>query len=338
MNIQNNVDLLNLNSFHLKVFAKRFIEIFVDYDFVELAKLYDSLQKPVYILGGGSNTLFKGNFEGTIVKISNKGITKTFENGNEVHYEVAAGENWDAFVRRCIFEGLYGVENLLDIPGQVGSSPIQNIGAYGMDVSQSIIKVKVIELSTGKDHTFKNEQCGFGYRESNFKNQWKGRFVVKSVEFKLTRNGELKTGYGDIQKCLLNKGVHNPNLEQLSDCISEIRSAKLPSPDKIGNAGSFFKNPIVDNLHLKSILTSFPYMVTYPIDSQRSKVAAGWLIENAGLKGLVIGGAKVHENQALVIINHKFATYSDIIALKDEVIKQVQIKYGITLEPEVNIV
>lgn len=338
MRIEKNFDLTGFNSFHLQVKANQFVELQNDDDFDSIASVIEKDAGPLYILGGGSNTLFKGDYAGTIVKVSNLGITKIFEGDENVDFHVAAGENWDSFVRFTIAQGLYGIENLIDIPGQVGSSPVQNIGAYGMEASQSILRVHARDLTSGAKLVFENKDCGFGYRESNFKSIWSGRYIISAVDFRLYKYGLLKVDYGDIRKCLAQSGVSEPDIKQLSNCISQIRASKLPSPEVFGNAGSFFKNPIVPKTEAELLKTRFPNIISYPIDNAFTKLAAGWLIDNAGLKNHSVGGAKVHENQALVLINFKDAKPVDVLNLMMFVVESVLLKFGVRLEPEVNIV
>lgn len=334
-----NFDLTSYNSFKINISAAKFIEFDSKEDYRILTDKPTIFEKPVYILGGGFNTLFTQNFEGTILKISNKGLRVIEDNDSFRKIEVGAGETWNDLVNYTLDNELYGLENLIDIPGNVGSAPIQNIGAYGAEIADSIESVNFHYFETGKECSFNNHECKFGYRSSIFKTELKGKVVIKSVIFKLYKKGELKLGYGDIKLCLKNKKIANPSIKDIASIVSGIRASKLPDPKEIGNAGSFFKNPIIDSRLFDELKNKYEDIVFYPLSDGKLKIAAGWLIERAGWKGRYKGNAAVHYKQSLVLINiNNKATGKDILDLAIAVIDGVYQKFQIRLEPEVNIV
>jgi len=338
MEIISNKDLSQLNSFKIKVVAENFIELNNEADFIDLQANWRNIIKPIYILGGGNNTLFISNFQGTVIKISNKGIS-SIDNNADVLVSVKAGEDWNNLINFSLSKSLFGLENLIDIPGQVGSTPIQNIGAYGVEVQEYIEEVIALDIENGSFKTFSNSDCKISYRSSIFKTDLRDKFIIYEVVFKLKKHGKLKLDYGSITEKLKSKGIAKPNQLELSQCISEIRASKLPDPKIIGNAGSFFKNPLVNEekyFHLKNI---FPQMMSYKLNENCYKIAAGWLIENAGWKGKEMGSAAVHKDQALVIINKNGeASGEDIMHIANEIIISIKDIYDIFLEPEVNII
>lgn len=333
-----NFELAEYNSFKINIKAKKFIEFQDPLDY-KLLKLKPSLfVPPIYILGGGFNSLFTKDFEGTILKISNKRLKVLEENDDFRVIEVGAGEDWNDLVNYCLINNLYGLENLIDIPGNVGSAPIQNIGAYGAEVSDVIESVNIYYLENGEPEIFTKKECEFGYRTSIFKTKLQGKVIIKSVIFKLFKSGKLKLDYGDIKKILEKNGITNPNIKDVAKAVSEIRSTKLPDPNIIGNAGSFFKNPIIDSEFHSELKASIPELISYPLEDGNYKIAAGWLIEKSGWKGRNMGSAAVHHQQALVLINSNGkATGKEIIDLANTIIEDVKEKFGVILEPEVNI-
>jgi UDP-N-acetylmuramate dehydrogenase len=335
LNIQKNISLKNYNTFGIEAIASTFVQINTQEEFRELASIYNNLPKPIYILGSGANTLFTKDFKGTIININNKGIKLLHEDKNEVIVEVQAGEIWNDLVEFCVNNNYYGIENLVAIPSTVGASAIQNIGAYGMEAKDSIFKVKYIDLQTFKTIVLNNNECEFGYRNSIFKNKLEGKVIILSVLFKFYKNAKLKLSYGSILDELKHQNITSPTLEQITTIIRNIRNSKLPDPKIIGNAGSFFKNPIIDNIDLEILKVKFPKIVYYPINENKSKLAAAWLIENANLKGFQKGGAAVHKNQSLVIINKDSATSSDIVELSKYIQQKIKSLYNINLYPEV---
>lgn len=289
------------------------------------------------ILGGGSNVLFAGNYQGLVLKNEIQGRQIVADHGNEVLVTIGAGENWHATVLWAVEQGLGGIENLSLIPGTVGAAPIQNIGAYGAELEQVFVSLQAFDLSEGKLVTLSHSDCRFGYRDSIFKQEGKGRFVIVSVTMKLSRNKPVNIGYGDIAAVLDRKGISNPDYKAVSEAVIEIRSSKLPDPKEIGNSGSFFKNPGVDSVLAASIQHDNPGLKTFAAGEGRTKLPAGWLIEAAGWKGYRKGDAGVHQKQALVLVNYGSATGAEIMELAHQIQADVQQKFGVMLEMEVNL-
>ena len=293
-------------------------------------------QIPYFILGTGSNVLFTKPFEGLIIKMEVIGIKKTNETATDVFLSVGAGENWHHFVSYCVQKGWGGIENLSLIPGTVGASPIQNIGAYGVEVEESIESVTALDTQTNQWITLSNSQCAFGYRNSLFKKE-KNRYLITTVQFILKKQHQLRTDYGSIKEILHEKNIKNPSLADLSNAIVQIRTSKLPNPAKLGNAGSFFKNPSVSKTNFEKLKTDFPELIAYPISDDTYKLAAGWLIENCGWKGVRKGNVGCYDKQSLVIVNYGQATGKEIYDFSEEIIQSVLTKFNIVLEREVNI-
>jgi UDP-N-acetylmuramate dehydrogenase len=289
--------------------------------------------KPFFILGGGSNVLFTGNFDGTIIHARNKGIEIMHETNENILVRVAAGEIWDDFVSWAVERNIFGIENLSLIPGTVGASAVQNIGAYGMEAAQSIYAVHATHIETLVQKTFLASECQFGYRHSVFKTAHARNYCITDVEFHLHKHGKFLLDYGDLhQKFIQQK---EQNLRSLRQVICDIRNQKLPNPQITGNAGSFFKNPLISQEQFDELHRKFPTIVHYNAAHKQVKVAAGWLIDNLGLKGFRIGGAQVHSQQALVLINTGTATSADIVQLAEEIQHRVLQAYNIRIEPEV---
>lgn len=293
--------------------------------------------KPQLILGGGSNMLFTKNFEGVVLKNEILGKTTLKETEKEVFIQVGAGENWHEFVLHCVNKNLGGIENLSLIPGNVGASPMQNIGAYGVEIKDVFSSLHALNLQTLEIEEFENEDCNFGYRESIFKNTHKGKYIITSVTFKLQKEPIFNTSYGAIEAQLDTMGVTEPSVKAISDAVIAIRTSKLPDPKEIGNAGSFFKNPVIDKKSFEVLLDKFPSIAHYPQPDGQVKIAAGWLIDQLGWKGKTIGEYGVHKNQALVLVNYGESEGRDIYNLSSEIIDSVKETYGIELEREVNI-
>jgi UDP-N-acetylmuramate dehydrogenase len=289
------------------------------------------------ILGGGSNMLFTKDFEGLVLKneISGKEIVKETE--KEVFIKAGAGENWHEFVLFCVSKNWGGIENLSLIPGNVGASPMQNIGAYGVEIKDVFHSLEALNLETLKIETFSKEECRFGYRESIFKNSHKGKYIITSVTFELQKQPVFNTSYGAIESQLKEMNVSKPSVRAISEAVIAIRSSKLPDPRIIGNAGSFFKNPVISGIQFNSLKTQFPQIANYPQKDGTVKIAAGWLIDQMGWKGKTIGSYGVHKNQALVLVNYGGAIGKDIYDLSSRIIQSVSETYGITLEREVNL-
>lgn len=289
------------------------------------------------VLGGGSNLLFTGDFDGLVLHMVNKGIEVLEEDNTHSVVRVQAGEVWDDFVNWSTERTLYGIENLAAIPGSVGAAPVQNIGAYGAEVKDVVVSVEMVMLETGEPLTLTRAECDFGYRTSIFKRDLRGQAIITSVVFRLTKSGLLNTGYGDVQKMLGTSGILDPRPADVAAVIRAIRSSKLPDPSITGNAGSFFKNPVIDDTEADALLKLHPDLPSWPQPYGSVKVAAGWLIEQCGLKGFRMGNAAVHEKQALVLVNAGGATGLEVVALANHIIKTVWLQFGIRLEPEVNI-
>ncbi len=336
MKIESNKSLKALNSFGIDVCADRYLSIENE---KELLAFCSENDRDSYLpLGGGSNVLFTQNSTKTVLQIGIKGIQTTKVEGIHSYISVGAGENWHSFVLWCIENNLGGVENLSLIPGNVGTAPIQNIGAYGVEIKDVFYSCKALNTKNLEIETIFLEEASFGYRNSIFKSRAKGKYIITEVTFKL-RNQEhlLKTAYGAIQNQLKSKEISTPTIQDISDAIIEIRQQKLPNPEEIGNAGSFFKNPIVQKELFTSIQKQYPDMPFYPIDEETIKIPAGWIIETLGYKGIKRGNYGVHKNQALVLVNYGGADGAAIYALAKEIQEKVAEKFKIPLEMEVNI-
>ena len=336
MHIQNNISLKPYNTFGIDVVAKHFIEI---NDFNELIAVLSSKKYPEkLILGGGSNMLLTKNQEKLVVHINLKGIEILAQDDDYVTLQVMAGENWHEFVLWCMDNDFGGIENLSLIPGNVGTAPIQNIGAYGVELKDSFLSCDALALTSLKHHTFNKDACNFGYRDSIFKKQEKGKYIITSVTFKLTkRNHKLNITYGTISSELESIGIKNPTIQDISKAIIAIRESKLPNPKEIGNSGSFFKNPVISKKQFNTLVKSFEDIPCYPISDNEVKVPAGWLIEKAGFKGKRFGNYGVHKKQALVLVNYGNAKGEDILNLSRLIQKTVKRIFGISIDAEVNI-
>ncbi len=333
--IQSHISLKPHNTFGMEVEAAHFCQLD---DTAQLPALLASSAYqagPVLWLGGGSNLLLTRDYPGLVVKVALGGIRLLEESADSVLVEAAAGENWHDFVRYSLQQGWYGLENLSLIPGTVGACPVQNIGAYGVEVKDRIAQVVCADLqANGKPLLLENADCHFAYRDSVFKQEAAGRLLVTAVRFRLSRQPQLKTGYGDIQQELEKRGIQQPTPLDVSDVVMAIRASKLPDPAVLGNAGSFFKNPVIEQSQADALLQRFPALPHYPAGPGRVKLAAGWLIEQAGLKGYRQGDAGVHARQALVLVNHGLASGSQMWALARHVQETVRQRYGVELEAE----
>lgn len=334
--VQYDFSLKSLNSFGMDVKASAFTEITSETQIAGLLRLMNVSEKPSIILGGGSNILFTRDFDGLVVHIATKGIEIVDEDEDFAYVRAMAGENWDAFVRFCISRNFGGLENLSLIPGNVGSAPIQNIGAYGAEIKDSFYMLDAVSVKTGEFREFYLPDCQFGYRQSVFKSELKGQYIILSVVFKLSKKPVFNTSYGSVGDFLKERNMP-VNLQNISYAISEIRRSKLPDPVELGNAGSFFKNPVVSQKHFKDLLVEYPDMPSYP-SGEQVKVPAGWLIEKCGWKGFRDGDAGVHARQALVLVNYGNATGTQILDLAHLIIESVKQRFEIDIEPEVNII
>lgn len=322
------------NTFGVDAQADTYIEITSEVALIEALKKFPS----PFVLGGGSNMLLTKNIENPVFHIQLKGISVEKETDDFVWVKAQAGENWHEFVLYTLEKDWGGLENLSLIPGNVGTAPVQNIGAYGVEIKDVMDSCEAIHIHTQQKHIFTNSQCKFAYRESIFKNEEKGRYIIVSVTFKLTKkNHVLHTEYGDIQRILSEKGITNPCPIDVSQAVISIRESKLPNPKEIGNSGSFFKNPIVKRTDFEHIQKQFPKMPFYEVDAEHVKIPAGWLIDTCGLKGYRRGDAGVHQKQALVLVNYGNANGSEILELAHFVKDMVHKTFGISLEFEVNI-
>ncbi len=336
MRVEENKSLKHHNTFGIDVKARRFVSV----ETVEELKkfLSENIKNELFILGGGSNMLLTKDVDATVLHIGLKGIKILEENETNVIVECMAGENWHEFVQFCIERDFGGLENLSLIPGNTGTAPIQNIGAYGVELKDVFFSCSTVEIETQKEKIFSKEACEFSYRDSIFKNEAKGKYIISSVTFKLTKGIHKKNiTYGDIQKILEEKQIENPTLKDISDAVIAIRQSKLPDPKELGNSGSFFKNPVVDGETFQQFKDKFPQAPFYEISPKEFKIPAGWLIENAGFRGERFGDAGVHKNQALVLVNYGNAKGSEIWDLALAIQKEVKEKFGIFIEPEVNV-
>ena len=327
--------LRELNSFHVEERAARIIEFDEDND---LDKIFSEPNRPTewYVLGGGNNILFTQRYNGTLIHPTGCGITIIDEDDDSVTIEAEAAVEWDDLVEECVERGLWGAENLSLIPGSVGASPVQNIGAYGAEAKDIISRVHYFDTEECRHLSLSGEECQFAYRDSIFKRELKGRAIITSVEFKLSKHPAPNLGYGDLAAETEARG--GATLINIREAVCDIRRRKLPDTSKIGNAGSFFKNPIVEKSVAEKLKQQFEDMPLYPAaDPTKCKLAAGWLIDRAGLKGARRGKVGVHENQALVLVNYGGAAGGDVIALAEYVCGEVKKNFGVEIVPEVNI-
>lgn len=334
MKILENISLKPYNTFGIDCTARYFALIESLSDLMEIYAAPEFLKLPKLILGGGSNILLCSDFNGLVIKIDLKGIDILTDGS----IKVKAGENWHDFVLWSLEGGYNGIENLSLIPGNVGTAPMQNIGAYGVELKDVFLDLEAFHIETGEIHVFTNSQCEFGYRESVFKNSRKGEYVILSVRFNLNKTGEVDVRYGAISKVLENLGIENPTPKEISNAVISIRESKLPDPKKIGNSGSFFKNPVVLKSDFLLLQEQYKDIPSYVINDLEVKVPAGWLIENAGWKGKVIGNYGVHKNQALVLVNYGGAKGTDIYELAQKIQASVKNRFDIHLQMEVNII
>jgi len=333
---EKNISLKPYNTFGIDVKSDRFTEV----NNVKSVREFIQVHTDFHILGGGSNILLIRDLEKPVLKISTKGISVLDEHSDEhfVFVQVQAGENWHDFVSWCLKNNFGGLENLSLIPGNVGTSPMQNIGAYGVELKDVFHSLNALEIATGIIRTFDKEACAFGYRDSFFKQEGKNRFIILDVTFRLTRKDHIiKMNYGAIKEELARKAISNPGIKDVSEAVIAIRKSKLPDPKEIGNSGSFFKNPVVSTAHFESLKAVYPDIPNFPVSEDLTKVPAGWLIEQCGFKGKRVGDAGVHKNQALVLVNYGNASGKEIYDLAVTIQNTVQEKFGIALEMEVNI-
>jgi UDP-N-acetylmuramate dehydrogenase len=335
MQLTENFSLKPYNTFGISIMAKYFAA-FTNTN--ELAEILENKNEHKLILGGGSNILFTKNYDGLILKNEIAGIEKVNEDDAHVYVRVGAGVGWHEFVLYCINNDFAGVENLSLIPGSVGASPMQNIGAYGVEIKDVFYELEAYNIEEKKLVTFSKNDCAFGYRESIFKNKYKGQFVITSVTFRLDKIPKYNTSYGAIETELEKMGVQSLSIKAISDAVINIRQSKLPDPKQIGNAGSFFKNPTIQNTQFEKLKNEFPNIVGYAVGDNETKLAAGWLIEQCGWKGYRKGDAGCHEKQALVLVNYGNVIGEEILQLSEKIIDSVKLMFDVELHREVNIV
>jgi UDP-N-acetylmuramate dehydrogenase len=337
MQIQQNFPLKNLNTFGILAFAQQYLEVTSTQMLIQA--LSDYKKEPKFILGGGSNMLLTQNIDALVLHINIKGKEVISETETEVIVRCNAGENWHEFVMWCIGQDYGGLENMSLIPGNVGTTPVQNIGAYGAEIKDTMTQCQAIKIDSQEIKIFTNQECEFGYRESIFKNRVKNQYIITAVDFKLTKKDhKINIGYGDIKQQLESKNIENPTIAEVSQAIIDIRQTKLPDPKVLGNSGSFFKNPIISSTSFAKIQQNFPDIKFYQTSPTTVKVPAGWLIEQVGLKGVRFGNCGVHKNQALVLVNYGGASGQEILALSKKVQTDVFEKFGIAIEAEVNVI
>ena len=330
-------DLSKHNTFGIKAACRRFVE-FNSED--ELYSVIDSLSEqdyPLLLLGGGSNLLLTRDYPSTVLHSAIKGHEVNFK-GDEVYLRAGSGETFDDIVELCVNNGWYGAENLSLIPGEVGASAVQNIGAYGAEIKDILYSVEAVEIASGRKVTFGNADCGYAYRYSKFKDVWKNKYIITYVTYRLSKTFRPETEYGNVKGYLASKGIAEPDARQLRNAIIEIRRSKLPDPEVTGNAGSFFVNPIVDTNKFNAMIEKYPDMPHYILDDSHVKIPAGWLIDRLGWKGRSIGNAGVHEKQALVLVNRGGASGSEILNLCNTICHDVKETFDIDIKPEVNII
>lgn len=337
MHTQTNYPLKNHNTFGINAYAKEFIAVHTVNELTEV--LQENAGKKLFILGGGSNMLLTRDIDALVIHANLKGIDVVWQDENSVHVKAMAGENWHEFVFYCIAQGYGGVENLSLIPGNVGTTPIQNIGAYGIEIKDTMVSCEAVDIATQQLVTFTNAECEFAYRESVFKGRLKDKFVITSVTFRLTKtNHVINISYGDIAAELTKHNIVVPTLKEVSNAITTIRKSKLPDPKELGNSGSFFKNPIITIEQFERIYLLHPTMPHYILNDMHVKVPAGWLIEQCGFKGKRFGDAGVHGKQALVLVNYGNATGQEILNLSKKIQDTVFDTFGIHIEAEVNVI
>ncbi len=337
MRIQQNISLKPYNTFGMKVDAKYFTAVDSVDSLLEVLSTPEAKNNPVSVIGGGSNILLTKNVDGLIIRNEIEGILDTIDIGDYYLVKVGAGMNWHQFVIYCIHQGMAGVENLALIPGSVGASPIQNIGAYGVELKDIFHSLEAVHLRDLQQIQLTHKDCAFGYRDSIFKRAYKNQFVITSVTFKLSKKASYNISYGAIKQELDAMGVKELSLVSIAQAVMNIRNSKLPNPDMIGNAGSFFKNPEISEAEYQTLKKSFPEMSGYSVGNGFIKLAAGWLIEQCGWKGYRKGDAGCYDKQALVLVNHGLAQGSEIYNLSEDIVRTVHDKFGIMLEREVNV-
>ena len=336
MTLKNNYPLKNLNTFGVSAFTKYFAEVNSNNDLVKIFQDQELSSSKVFILGGGSNTLFINNFEGLVIHNSFKGISIEEEDSETIVLKAGAGELWNNIVNFCVERNLGGIENMTFIPGSVGAAPIQNIGAYGQELKDTFYSLEAYEISTGLLKTFIKDECNFAYRDSVFKNNLKNKFIIMSVKLKLNKRPDLKVEYKGLKEELEKSGIKHPGIREVSSAIEKIRRSKLPLPSEIGNAGSFFKNPVIEADKFEQLKMKHNDLSGNVVDDCYIKISAGWLIEKCGWKGKRIGDVGTYPKHALIIVNYGNAKGSEIYSFAKDIKNSVENEFGISLEFEVN--
>ncbi len=337
MNIQKNVSLKDYNTFGIDVKAKFFCEIKSVVELEEILQLEEFPEK--FVISGGSNMLITKDIDALVLFLNIKGKEIVKEMKDHVTLKVMAGEIWHDLVLWTLDQGYGGLENMSLIPGNIGTAPIQNIGAYGVELKDTFVSCEAMDINTQVLKKFNKEECLFGYRDSYFKNEGKGKYIITSVTLKLTTgNHELNTSYGAIEEELKRNGIVTPTIKDISNAVITIRQSKLPDPKELGNSGSFFKNPVLDKTEFHKFITLHPEAKYYKVSDDQYKVPAGWLIEQCGFKGKRVGDAGVHKNQALVLVNYGKASGNEILDLAHKIIDSVHKNFGLRISPEVNII
>lgn len=337
INKKENISLQPYNTFGIDATAKAFVAFASLEELKTILEANSIRDNPYLVLGGGSNILLTKDFDGIVLKNNIKGIEIVAEDADHVYVKAGAGEGWHHFVMYCLENNFAGVENLSLIPGNVGASPMQNIGAYGVEIKDVFYQLEAFHLHQKEKQTFSLDDCQFGYRESVFKTIYKNQFVILNVTYRLYKKPHFNTSYGAIQQELDNMGVKELSIQAISQAVINIRSSKLPDWKLTGNAGSFFKNPTITNQQAQALKAQYPKMVSFPLNEGQTKLAAGWLIEQCGWKGYRQGDAGCYDKQALVLVNYGRAKGTEIFELSEQIIASVQQKFGVTLEREVNI-
>jgi UDP-N-acetylmuramate dehydrogenase len=338
MILKPNISLKPFNTFGIEATASDFIEIESIKTLKFVIDNFNLANRKTLLIGGGSNILLTKNFDGLVLKMSILGIEKVKEDNDFVFIKAMAGENWHDFVLYCVANNFAGIENLSLIPGCVGAAPMQNIGAYGVEIKDTCHEIEAYNIASSEVKIFSNAECKFGYRESIFKHEAKGKYIITSVTFKLKKQAKVNISYGAIKDVLAHKKIENPTIKEVSEAVIAIRESKLPNPKVLGNAGSFFKNPEILTQSYLSLKEQFPALVGYKISETHTKLAAGWLIEQCGWKGKVVGYTGSHKDQALVLVNYGNATGNEIWNLAMQIQESVFEKFGVTIVPEVNVI
>ncbi|MGB4776040.1 MAG: UDP-N-acetylmuramate dehydrogenase [Daejeonella sp.] len=336
LQIHQKFPLKKLNTFGVEAYAEWFVEIQTENDLAELFADDKWKTKNKLILGGGSNMLFTSNFNGLVIRMAISGINHTTED-KDVYVTAGGGVVWNDLVNYCVDRNFAGIENLSLIPGSVGASPIQNIGAYGVELKDIFHSCRAFEISTGLIRVFEKDDCKFNYRDSVFKSELKGEYIITNVTYKLSKKFIPNISYGAIKQELENRSITNPTVKDISLAVSHIRVSKLPDPSTIGNAGSFFKNPIIELEKFSRLQSTFPDIVYFPVGENHVKISAGWLIEQCGWKGKIVGNTGTWKNQALVLVNHGQASGNEIFDFSSTIISGIEKRFNIQLEREVNI-